>query len=75
MRKLLRIYDRGRGGEERWEVLKSTHTEVPSETASLLVRVARRSAPNAMWRWQMFSLVYCLEVENAYCTPLMYCLM
>lgn len=47
MRKLLRIYDRGRGGEERWEVLKSTHTEVPSETASLLVRVARRSAPNA----------------------------
>lgn len=41
------VYDRGRGGEEWWGLLKSTHTPVPSGTSYLLLGVARRPEPNA----------------------------
>lgn len=58
------VYDRGQGGEEWWGVLKSTHTQVPSGTSYLLVRLARRPEPHAnaeaadvlisitLWRWK-----------------------
>lgn len=58
------IYDRGQGGEEGREVLKSSCNEVPSGTSCLLVRVARRPEPNADVEQQMFSSLQHLEVEE-----------